>query len=48
MDALTLLLNRRSASRLTTPAPNNQQLEAILQAGMRAPIMAPLNLGTLS
>ncbi len=37
MDALTLLLNRRSASRLTTPAPNNQQLEAILQAGMRAP-----------
>lgn len=37
MDALTLLLNRRSASRLTTPAPDSKALDAILQAGMRAP-----------
>lgn len=37
MDALTLLLNRRSTSRLTTPAPQGEQLENILAAGMRAP-----------
>lgn len=37
MDALTLLLNRRSASRLTTPAPDSKALDIILQAGMRAP-----------
>ncbi|MBP6121419.1 MULTISPECIES: NAD(P)H nitroreductase [Providencia] len=37
MDALTLLLNRRSASRLTTPAPQGEELENILAAGMRAP-----------
>ncbi|MEQ4986766.1 NAD(P)H nitroreductase [Proteus vulgaris] len=37
MDALTLLLNRRSASRLTTPAPDSEALNTILQAGMRAP-----------
>lgn len=37
MDALTLLLNRRSTSRLTTPAPDTEALKTILQAGMRAP-----------
>ncbi len=37
MDALTLLLNRRSASRLTTPAPQSDELQNILAAGMRAP-----------
>ncbi|HGN1707157.1 TPA: NAD(P)H nitroreductase [Providencia rettgeri] len=37
MDALTLLLNRRSASRLTTPAPQGEALDNILAAGMRAP-----------
>ncbi|HAT1526773.1 NAD(P)H nitroreductase [Morganella morganii] len=37
MDALTLLLNRRSASRLTTPAPEGEALKNILNAGMRAP-----------
>ncbi|WP_413491615.1 NAD(P)H nitroreductase [Morganella psychrotolerans] len=37
MDALTLLLNRRSASRLTTPAPSGDALNSILNAGMRAP-----------
>lgn len=37
MDALTLLLNRRSASRLTIPAPEGEALKNILNAGMRAP-----------
>ena len=37
MDALTLLLNRRSASRLTLPAPQGKELNNILAAGMRAP-----------
>ncbi|KFC09438.1 YdjA family protein [Trabulsiella guamensis ATCC 49490] len=37
MDALELLVNRRSASRLTEPAPAGEQLENILRAGMRAP-----------
>lgn len=37
MDALELLVNRRSASRLTEPAPAGDQLKSILQAGMRAP-----------
>lgn len=37
MDALTLLLNRRSASRLTTPAPEGEALKNILNARMRAP-----------
>lgn len=37
MDALTLLLNRRSASRLTSPAPQGEELDNILAAGMRAP-----------
>lgn len=37
MDALELLLNRRSASRLTTPAPSGEALNNIIRAGMRAP-----------
>ncbi|MFP1736091.1 NAD(P)H nitroreductase [Lonsdalea quercina] len=37
MDALELLLNRRSASRLAAPAPAGAALENIIQAGMRAP-----------
>ncbi|MTD25727.1 NAD(P)H nitroreductase [Erwinia sorbitola] len=37
MDALELLVNRRSASRLTAPAPAGEVLENILHAGMRAP-----------
>ncbi|WP_417634207.1 NAD(P)H nitroreductase, partial [Enterobacter hormaechei] len=37
MDALELLVNRRSASRLADPAPVGEQLENILRAGMRAP-----------
>ncbi len=37
MNALELLLNRRSASRLTTPAPEGSELQQILAAGMRAP-----------
>jgi len=37
MDALELLVNRRSASRLTEPAPAGEALENILRAGMRAP-----------
>ncbi len=37
MDALDLLLNRRSASRLAEPAPAGEALENIFHAGMRAP-----------
>lgn len=37
MDALELLLNRRSASRLTEPAPAGEALDLLLRAGMRAP-----------
>jgi nitroreductase len=37
MDALELLLNRRSASRLTAPAPTGLALDHIIHAGMRAP-----------
>ncbi|NUA46181.1 putative NAD(P)H nitroreductase YdjA [Dickeya solani] len=37
MDALELLLNRRSASRLAAPAPAGDVLENILRAGLRAP-----------
>ena len=36
MDALELLVNRRSASP-AEPAPVGEQLENILRAGMRAP-----------
>ncbi|OTA15127.1 oxidoreductase [Xenorhabdus vietnamensis] len=37
MNALELLLNRRSVSRLTIPAPEGNELQHILAAGMRAP-----------
>jgi len=37
MDALTLLLERRSWSKLIEPAPKGDQLNNILSAGMRAP-----------
>ncbi|EXU73826.1 NAD(P)H nitroreductase [Erwinia mallotivora] len=37
MDALDLLVNRRSASRLSEPAPSGEVLENILRAAMRAP-----------
>ena len=37
MDALDLLINRRSASRLAAPAPTGTALDNILRAGMRAP-----------
>lgn len=37
MDTLELLLNRRSASRLTEPAPAGEALDLLLRAGMRAP-----------
>lgn len=46
MDALELLVNRRSASRLAEPAPVGEQLENILRAGMRAPITARCSRGT--
>ncbi|WP_140921124.1 NAD(P)H nitroreductase [Limnobaculum xujianqingii] len=37
MDSLELLLNRRSASRLSEPAPQGEALQNIIRAGMRAP-----------
>jgi nitroreductase len=37
MDALTLLLNRSSQPRLTSPAPSGEALENIMQAALRAP-----------
>ncbi len=37
MDALELLLNRRSIARLSEPAPEGSVLENIIQAGLRAP-----------
>lgn len=37
MDALTLLTTRKSNKKLTTPAPNAEQLERIFEAAMRAP-----------
>ncbi|MDA8492211.1 NAD(P)H nitroreductase [Kluyvera georgiana] len=37
MDALELLVNRRSASRLTEPAPAGEPLQNILRAALRAP-----------
>ncbi|WP_277977453.1 NAD(P)H nitroreductase [Pantoea endophytica] len=37
MDALELLVNRRSASRLAEPAPAGDTLQNILHAAMRAP-----------
>jgi len=37
MDVLTAINSRASAKQLTEPAPTPQQLETILQAGIRAP-----------
>ncbi|OAN13612.1 nitroreductase [Photobacterium jeanii] len=37
MDALTLLLNRRSLPKLMEPAPQGEALENIFKAGLRAP-----------
>ncbi|MGV3344302.1 NAD(P)H nitroreductase [Enterobacteriaceae bacterium LUAb1] len=37
MDALELLIHRRSASRLMEPAPSGEHLDNILRAGIRAP-----------
>lgn len=42
MQALDLLLNRRSHPRLTAPAPSGQVLENIMQAALRAPDHASL------
>lgn len=42
MQALDLLLNRRSQPRLQAPAPEGQVLENIMQAGLRAPDHASL------
>ncbi|WP_413284814.1 NAD(P)H nitroreductase [Vibrio sp. MA40-2] len=37
MDALELLLNRRSIAKLSSPAPEGAALENIIKAGLRAP-----------
>jgi len=37
MDALDLLLNRVSVTRLTEPAPDPAQLDLLFRAAMRAP-----------
>ncbi|MBO1256227.1 NAD(P)H nitroreductase [Alteromonas sp. 5E99-2] len=42
MDALNLLLNRHSQPKLTAPAPSQEALNQILQAGDRAPDHAGL------
>ena len=42
MEALSLLLNRRSQPRLVAPAPEGDALHNILQAGLRAPDHAGL------
>ncbi|GLT17435.1 NAD(P)H nitroreductase [Vibrio zhanjiangensis] len=42
MDALDLLLNRRSIAKLSHPAPEGQALENIVRAGLRAPDHAGL------
>ncbi len=42
MDALELLLNRRSQPRLKAPAPQGDALENIMKAAMRAPDHAAL------
>ncbi|VFS83144.1 nitroreductase [Salmonella enterica subsp. enterica] len=39
MDALELLVNRRSASRLAEPAPVGEQLQNILRAECVFPII---------
>ncbi|MBY8186018.1 NAD(P)H nitroreductase [Vibrio fluvialis] len=42
MDALELLLNRRSVAKLDAPAPEGKALENIIRAGLRAPDHANL------
>ncbi|GAL27224.1 protein YdjA [Vibrio variabilis] len=42
MDALDLLLNRRSIAKLSDPAPEGVVLENIIKAGLRAPDHAGL------
>lgn len=42
MDALSLLLNRRSLPKLMEPAPQGEVLENIFRAGLRAPDHAGL------
>jgi nitroreductase len=42
MDAITALLTRRAAPRLTGPAPNPQELELVYRAALRAPDHAML------
>lgn len=42
MNALELLLNRRSQPRLESPAPEGESLQNILKAGLRAPDHAGL------
>jgi nitroreductase len=42
MDALDLLLNRRSIAKLSEPAPEGVALENIIRAGLRAPDHAGL------
>ncbi|MFV0447562.1 MAG: NAD(P)H nitroreductase [Vibrio sp.] len=42
MDALELLLNRRSMAKLEAPAPEGKALENIIRAGLRAPDHANL------
>ncbi len=42
MDALELLLNRRSMAKLQAPAPEGKVLENIIRAGLRAPDHANL------
>ena len=37
MDAKELLLTRQSSPRLIAPAPNDEQLDFMLNAGARAP-----------
>lgn len=36
-DAMQLLLSRRSVGQLTDPAPSPDELERIIEAGLRAP-----------
>ncbi|MDN3610597.1 NAD(P)H nitroreductase [Vibrio ostreicida] len=42
MDALDLLLNRRSIAKLRAPAPEGSNLENIIRSGLRAPDHAGL------
>lgn len=45
MDALELLINRRSASRLAEPAPTGEQLQNILRAVCVRRTISPCNRG---